>query len=104
MAIQVLGSDTSANGFWQIDYDNTAHTIGHTCTSSDPNARLTLRVTQIDTTTGDPLAGGLDVTKDVTADLNQGRVVDASNIPPSKVPVPTKGTIYPFTFAGFWTP
>lgn len=96
MAITVLGSDSSANGDWQIDYDTVGLTIGHTCTSDDPNAQLTLMVTVVQTQA--------TFTKDVTGDLNQGRVVDFSGVPNNLIPAHVKGQVYPVTFGGSWTP
>lgn len=105
MAITVLGSDSSADGTWQIDYDNVGLTLGHTVTQGTAT-RLVLRVTEIDTAPGQnqgqPLAGGLDVTRDVTADFGKGRIVDRSNVPNSRVPVHVKGEFYPYTFGGTW--
>jgi hypothetical protein len=99
MAIQVLGHDLSAQGEWQIDYDTVGLTVGHTCTSPG-GFGLILTVQQVNTTTGNPI--GQPFTKDVTADLNQGRVVDLTGIQNSQVPQPVKGHIYPFTFSGTW--
>lgn len=102
MALRILADDQSALGEWQVWYDDVALTVGHTCTSTDPTAHLTLTVQQVNTTTGQPT--GHSFSKDVTGDLNQGPVVDFTNVANSAVPPVVKGTIYPFTFTAAWTP
>lgn len=99
MATVILGLDFSAQGTWQIDYDDVGLTVGHTCTSPGGYG-LVLTVQQVNTHNGNLI--GQPFTKDVTADLNQGRVVDLTGIANTAVPVHVKGDIYPFDFAGTW--
>lgn len=94
MTIVVLGHDESADGTWQIDYDDASQTLAHTCTSGD-KTHLQLRVT-IEATQQTR-------TEDVSADLDQGRTVDFSNIAPSRIPPFVKGQPYPVTFGGTWS-
>jgi hypothetical protein len=101
MAITVLGSDFSALGTWQLDYDDVTKTVGHTCQSTGGTS-LVITVTEVDTTTGQPT--GVSFHKDISADSGQGRVVDLSNVPNSRVPVHVKGQIYPYDFDGSWQP
>jgi hypothetical protein len=96
MAITVLARDVSALGTWQIDYDTVGLTVGHTVTTTDPAATLTLTVTRV--------SDQATFTKDVSGDFGNGRVVDLANVPNSEVPPHVKGTVYPFLFAGTWTP
>lgn len=99
MAIQVLATDTSPQGFWQLDYDDVGLTVGHTVTSPG-GFGLILTVQQVNTNNGNPI--GQPITKDVTADIGHGRVVDLSGVQNSQVPPHVKGAIYPFDFAGTW--
>lgn len=98
MAIQVLGSSTNSNGTeecdWQIDYDSTSQTIGHTCTGQASSLILSVTIVATQQT----------FHKDVTADLNKGRIVDFTGIPANQVPQPVKGQQYPVTFSDAWTP
>jgi hypothetical protein len=96
MAITVLARDVSALGSWQVDYDDVGLTVGHTCDTTDPNAKLTLTVIRV--------SNQATFTKDVSADFGKGRIVDLSNVPNSEVPPHVKGTVYPFLFSGTWTP
>lgn len=93
MAITILGASQSADGTWQIDYDDIALTVGHTCTQGTASG-LTLTVTRV--------SSGAHFTKDVTGDFGQGRIVDLSGVPNSEVPPHVKGHVYPFLFEGDW--
>jgi citrate lyase alpha subunit len=93
MAIVILGASSSADGFWQIDYDTVGLTVGHTCTRTGTKG-LTLTVTRV--------SNQAQFTKDVTADMGLGRVVDLSGVQNSEVPTHVKGQVYPFDFAGTW--
>lgn len=93
MAITVLGSDSSADGTWQIDYDTVGLTIGHTVTQGTASG-LTLTVIRV--------SNQAQFSKDVTADFGKGRVVDLSNVSNSEIPAHVKGQPYPFLFSGTW--
>lgn len=93
MAIVVLGQASSADGTWQIDYDTARLTVGHTCTRTGTKGLILTVIRRSDQAT---------FTKDVTADMGKGRVVDLSNVPNSEVPPLVKGTVYPFDFSGTW--
>lgn len=106
MAIRILGHDISAQGEWTVDYDDVGLTIGHTVIPGT-KSHLIITITEIDTnqaspTYEQPLPGGLTVTKDVSNDMNKGRVIDANNVPNSKVPLHVKGQVYPYDFDSRW--
>lgn len=94
MAIQVLGEADSSDGTWQVWYDDVNLTVGHTCTSGTKH-HLSLSVTRV--------SNQQTFTKDVSADLDQGPVVDISNVKNNEVPAHVKGQPYPFLFSGVWS-
>lgn len=96
MAIHILARDFSAEGTWQVDYDDVAHTVGHTCDTSSDTATLVLTVIRV--------SDQASFTKDVSGDFGRGRIVDLAGVPTSEVPPIVKGVPSPFLFSGTWTP
>lgn len=93
MAITILGADQSADGTWQIDYDDVALNVGHTVTQGTASG-LSLTVIRV--------SDQATFTKNVTGDFGKGRIVDLPSVPNSEVPPHVKGQLYPFNFSGTW--
>lgn len=98
----VLGSGTSGNATWAVDYDPASQTVGITCTGTANALFVDVTITATGKTFSlDCLHGAAGNT------LNAGRVVlagpgsvlgQSTPVPQSAIPVLVKGQARPYTF------